>query len=216
MKTSPPPSLCIGALLLLQGTVSRSQAQAPAISAAKSDGTPAATKKNAGDTVTYTHIITNSGTGAATGVQFTDPDVNGAAVQAATLKVSPIAIDDTYTGTIVSGVGIDTRVGAQFSVNANDYMGVFNGAAGVLTITAFDTTSAHGGAVSMTTSGANVGRFTYSSAAGYTGTDSFTCTISNTGLTPLMRGGLPRRWKWALPFESSPPVRDIANSSYIF
>ena len=37
----------------------------------------------------------------ATGVTFTDPDVAGAVVVPNTLKVSPIAFNDNYTGTIV-------------------------------------------------------------------------------------------------------------------
>lgn len=157
------------------------QAQAPAISATKSDGLPATTKKNPGDTVTYTHVISNTGSGSATGVNFTDPDVSGSAVQMGTLKVSPLAFDDIYSGTIASGVSIDTSQSTNFSVTTNDYVGVFNNAAGVLTITAFDATSANGGTVSMTTSGANIGKFTYTSAAGFTGVDTFTYTVSNVG-----------------------------------
>ena len=43
-------------------------AQAPNITATKSDGTAATAKKNPGDTVTYTNVITNAaGAGAATG-----------------------------------------------------------------------------------------------------------------------------------------------------
>jgi len=158
-------------------------AQAPNISVTKSDGTPAATKKNPGDTVTYTNTITNSGIGAATGVNFTDPDVVGSAVQNGTLKVSPIAFDDAYTGIIASGVGINTNTATEFSATANDYVGVFNNNPGTITIVAFDATSANGGTVTMVTSGADMGKFTYVSAAGYTGPDSFTYTISNTGFT---------------------------------
>ena len=158
-------------------------AQTPTITATRSDGTPAATKKNPGDTVTYTSVISNTGGASAAGVTFTDPDVSGAAVQSSTLKVSPIAMDDTYSGTIVSGVAINTATSTNFSATANDYVGVYNNAAGVLSIVAFDAVSAQGGTVSMTTSGANIGKFTYTSAAGYTGADSFTYTISNTGFT---------------------------------
>lgn len=158
-------------------------AQAPNVTATKSDGTPATTKKNPGDTVTYTNVITNTGTANANGVNFTDPDVNGSVVQMSTLKVSPLAFDDNYSGTILSGVTVNTATATNFSVTANDYVGIYNNAAGVLTITAFDATSANGGTVSMTTSGANIGKFIYTSAAGFTGVDSFTYTISNTGFT---------------------------------
>jgi hypothetical protein len=159
------------------------QAQAPKISVTKSDGTPAATKKNPGDTVTYTNTITNSGPGPATGVAFTDPDMAGAAVQNGTLKVSPIAFDDSYTSVVASGVTINTNTATEFSVTANDFVGVFNNNPGVLTIVSFDATSANGGTVTMITSGADMGKFTYVSAAGYVGPDSFTYTISNTGFT---------------------------------
>ena len=172
--------------------------QAPNITATKSDGTLAATKKNPGDTVTYTSVISNTGSANATGVTFADPDVNGSAVQQSTLKVSPIAMNDTYTGTILSGVAINTATSTNFSATANDYVGVYNGAAGVLTIVAFDAVSAQGGTVSMTTSGANIGKFTYTSAGGFTGSDSFTYTISNTGFTATATVNLtvsgPRVW----------------------
>src|SRR5262249_28654926 len=69
-----------------------------------------------------------------------------------------------------------------FSVVANDFGGISGGAnvpVTSLSITAFDATSAHGGTVTMTTSGANVGKFTYTPAVGFTGGDTFTYTISN-------------------------------------
>ena len=175
--------MVMAALLGLQSMSGSAVAQSPNISATKSDGTPAATKKAPGSTVTYTNVISNTGLGSATGVTFTDPDVAGAVVVPGTLKVSPIAFNDNYTGTIASGVAINTATSSNFSVTANDYVGIFNGAVGVLTITAFDATSAQGGTVSVTTSGPDMGKFTYTSAAGFTGVDSFTYTISNTGFT---------------------------------
>jgi hypothetical protein len=62
---------------------------------------------------------------------------------------------------------------AEIAIAQNDN---FNSA---VTITAFDATSANGGTVSMTTSGAGIGQFTYNPKAGYTGADSFNYTISN-------------------------------------
>jgi hypothetical protein len=84
----------------------------------------------------------------------------------------PIANADTYPETLIGNVSIDSSV-ISYSVTANDS---FNSP---ITITAFDATSANGGTVSMTTSGAGIGQFTYNPAAGYTGADSFTYTISN-------------------------------------
>jgi uncharacterized repeat protein (TIGR01451 family) len=152
---------------------------APDITATKSDGTPAATKKNPGDTVTYTNSISNTGTLPATGVQFADPDVAGASVVANSVKVSPLAIDDSYPGTIIANTSINTNTISEFSVTANDYVGMAAGAAATITITSYSATSANGGTVSMITSGADMGKFSYSPAPGFTGTDSFNYNITN-------------------------------------
>ena len=156
-------------------------AQAPSITATKSDGTPAATKVLPGSTVTYTNTITNSGIGAATGVQFTDPDMAGAVVQNGTLRVSPVAFDDSYTGIVYANTRIDTNQTTEYSVTSNDFPGMNAGVAATFTITAFDALSLNGGAVTMVTSGADMGKFTYAPAPGYTGPDSFTYTITNNG-----------------------------------
>src|SRR5262249_13931367 len=89
----------------------------------------------------------------------------------------PIANNDTYPETLIGNVSVNSASvsPSSYSVTANDS---FNPLPGV-TITAFDATSAHGGTVSMTTSGPGIGQFTYNPAAGYTGADSFTYTISN-------------------------------------
>ncbi|HXO25813.1 MAG TPA: Ig-like domain-containing protein [Thermoanaerobaculia bacterium] len=86
--------------------------------------------------------------------------------------VPPIAVADTYPETLIGNVSINSSVIA-FSVTANDQHN------SPITITAFDATSANGGTVAMTTSGAGIGQFTYNPAAGYTGADSFTYTISD-------------------------------------
>jgi hypothetical protein len=84
----------------------------------------------------------------------------------------PVANDDTYPETLIGNVSINSSL-IGYSVTANDS---FNSP---VTITAFDATSANGGTVSMTTSGAGIGRFTYNPKAGYKGADSFTYTINN-------------------------------------
>ncbi|MES2441059.1 MAG: Ig-like domain-containing protein [Verrucomicrobiota bacterium] len=157
-------------------------AQAPGITATKTDNTAAATKKNPGETVTYTNVISNAaGAGAATGLRFTDPDVAGGNVVAGTLRVSPIAFDDVYTATIAANTTIDTNASSEFSVTANDYRGMSAGAAATLSITAFDATSANGGTVTMVASGPDMGKFTYTPAANFVGSDSFTYTVTNSG-----------------------------------
>ncbi|HKS28614.1 MAG TPA: Ig-like domain-containing protein, partial [Pyrinomonadaceae bacterium] len=75
------------------------------------------------------------------------------------------AVDDMHS--VTGNVRINTA-SSGFSVLSNDSPGV--------TISAFDSTSANGGNVTMNTT---TGTFTYDPPRGYTGTDSFTYTISN-------------------------------------
>jgi len=89
-----------------------------------------------------------------------------------TFSTPPVAKDDTYPETLIGNVSINSSL-ISFSVLSND---LFNSP---VTITAFDATSANGGTVAMTTSGAGAGQFTYNPAAGYTGADTFTYTITN-------------------------------------
>ncbi len=80
--------------------------------------------------------------------------------------VKPLAVDDMHS--VTGNVRINTSA-SGYSVLANDQ-------APGATITAFDATSAHGGNVVMNTS---TGTFTYDPPRGFTGTDSFNYTISN-------------------------------------
>ncbi|MEY2585347.1 MAG: hypothetical protein QOD80_1373, partial [Verrucomicrobiota bacterium] len=156
----------------------------PVISATK-DVVGGNTRKNPGDTVTYKITIGNSnavGTADATGLQLVDSAPNQTADVPSTLNVTPVAIDDAYVPHVIANTSINTANSTNFSVVSNDYPGFSGGnavALASLTITAFDSITAGGGTVSMTTSGANVGKFTYTPAPGFTGTDTFTYTISN-------------------------------------
>jgi hypothetical protein len=84
--------------------------------------------------------------------------------------IKPDAQDDRYPETVLGNVPIDSGV-TGYSVTAS------NDAIGTATIGAYDATTVHGGSVSMITSGANMGRFTYNPPRGYTGPDSFTYTL---------------------------------------
>ncbi len=154
---------------------------APTITATQDDGTPAATRKLVGDTVTYTTTISNtaavivgSTANDASGVQLTNPTPANT-TEVAGVTISPIAFDDVYPQTILPNIGINSA-NIPYNVFGNDYLGT----PAVTTIASFDTTSAHGGIVSMVTSGANIGQFTYNPPPGYTGSDSFTYTLTNT------------------------------------
>ena len=156
-------------------------AAAVVVTATKDDGVPAATRKLGGNTVTYTNTITNTGGIDATGVQFLDPDVAHAGYVLNSLKATPVALNDTYPSTVIANTSINTAT-SGFSVITNDFGGFSAGVAvanTALTISAFDAASTGGGTVSMVASGANVGQFTYTPAAGFTGTDTFTYTVSN-------------------------------------
>lgn len=153
---------------------------APIISATQDDGTPAATRKAVGDTITYTTTISNtaavvvgSTANDATGVQLTNPTPANT-TDSGSVTISPIAFDDVFPQSIMPNMKIDSSL-VPYSVFSND----FAGTPATTTIASFDATSVHGGTVTMVTSGASIGQFTYNPPAGYTGADSFTYTLTN-------------------------------------
>src|ERR1041384_6540970 len=135
-----------------------------------------------GDTLTYTVVITNTGGADATGVNFTDTIEPNTTLVANSLKVSPIAVNDTYQ--TIGNVNIS--VPAANGLLAND---LNPGAMGTLAFTLINATPFVTGTAVATTHGSVIvntdGSFTYNPTAGYAGpTDSFTYTLGNgTGLT---------------------------------
>ncbi len=87
------------------------------------------------------------------------------------LVVNVNAINDTFTETVLGNVGIDSSL-LPFSATNNDI-------ASTKIIAGFSATSAQGGTVSMVTSGAGVGQFTYDPPRGYQGSDTFTYVLSD-------------------------------------
>src|SRR6185295_14806248 len=78
--------------------------------------------------------------------------------------------------TVTGNVRINSaNLTTPFSVTANDFLGVNP----TSTISAFDATTANGGQIVMTTSGADMGKFTYNPPAGFEGTDTFTYTLTD-------------------------------------
>jgi len=132
-------------------------------------------KADPGDTIKYTVSIGASGQDA-TGVTFTDTVDPNTTIVGGTTAASPVASNDTFPVTVVGNVRINSaNLATPFSVVANDFLGVNP----TSTISAFDATTANGGQVVMTTSGADIGKFTYNPPAGFEGTDTFTYTLSD-------------------------------------
>lgn len=171
MKSLPT---CLAAALVCALCVLDSEG-APNITATQDDATAAATRKLVGETITYTTTISNTaavGAGNdATGLSLTNATPANT-TDAGSVSISPVAFDDTYPQTVLPNIGINSG-NIPYSVISND----FTGTPAVTTIASF-TQPAHG-TVTMVTSGANIGQFTYEPAAGYTGSDSFTYTLTN-------------------------------------
>jgi hypothetical protein len=125
--------------------------------------------------ITYTVTITNTGTDA-THLKFTDTIDPHTTLVAGSVNTQPIAIDDTFS--VVGNGRLNVPVANGVLTNDYDPDGTT-----LTTISAFDATSANGGNVTMTTSGANAGAFTYEPPAGFEGTganaDTFTYTVSD-------------------------------------
>ena len=159
----PVPSMLASPLAPLSTTVTATKSHTPSGNRAP------------GDSLFYTVVITNTGAQDAMGVNFTDTIDPNTMLVGGSLKVSPIAVNDTYN--TIGNVNISVPAGS--GLLSND---LNPGGMGTLTITAFDATSAHGGTVTVNTTD---GSFTYNPAAGFAGpTDTFTYTLGNgTGLT---------------------------------
>jgi uncharacterized repeat protein (TIGR01451 family) len=149
----------------------------PTIMASKSNALTGDVNNNTlidpGDTLTYTVLISNTGTDPALNVNFTDTIDPNTTFVPGTLIASPIAVNDTYQ--TIGNVNISVL--AAQGILANDLNP--NGPLGDLVITG-NTTPANGALVLNAD-----GSFTYTPNAGFRGpTDTFTYTLGNgTGLT---------------------------------
>ncbi|MEA3002846.1 MAG: hypothetical protein QOH81_1634 [Sphingomonadales bacterium] len=122
---------------------------------------------NAGDTLTQTYTIeVADGHGG-----FADQDVT-VTIHGAADNSPPVANDDSYSalGNVVLNVPAATGVLAN---DTDDQ--TLGGGAGQTQVSAFDATSSHGGHVSMNPDGS----FSYVSAPGFNGSDSFTYTLTD-------------------------------------
>jgi hypothetical protein len=143
-------------------------------------------KADPGDTLRYTVAITASGEDA-TGVNFADTVDPNTTFVGGTLAASPVAANDTFPVTVTGNVRINSaNLAAPFSVVSNDFLGV-NPLSTISAVQAVNTivtntisaTSANGGDIVMTVSGADMGKFTYNPPAGFEGVDTFTYTLTD-------------------------------------
>ncbi len=131
------------------------------------------TGATSGDELEYTILISSSGSNAS-GVIFTDAIDPNTTLVANSLKVSPIAVEDSYNS--IGNVGIDVP---QASGLLNNDISP-NGAT-LSIVSPTPTTTTGGGTLNINPT---TGAFTYLPAAGYEGSDTFTYTLQNgSGLT---------------------------------
>gem|GEM_PF-3865804 len=141
------------------------------------DTSPADGRADPGSTVTYTAVISNSGSDA-TGVSFSDTLDGNTTLVPGSLKVSPLAFNDLYS----TANNTQLVVSAVFGVLQNDkgtpaptVSGITNPVCADV-IAPFVCTTTQGGTVTLNTDGS----FTYNPLNGFTGADSFSYTASNT------------------------------------
>jgi hypothetical protein len=162
----------------------------PTITATKTDSlftdVDADGKADPGDTLKYTVNIGASGEDA-TAVQFSDTVDPNTTFVGGTLAASSVAVSDTFPVTVTGNVRINSaNLAAPFSVVSNDYLGT-NPTSTITAVQAVNTivtntisaTSANGGDIVMTASGADMGKFTYNPPAGFEGVDTFTYTLTD-------------------------------------
>ncbi|HEX9987952.1 MAG TPA: Ig-like domain-containing protein [Chloroflexia bacterium] len=140
-------------------------------------------KADPGDTLRYTVGITNTGTTSATLAAFNDTLDANTSLVAGSVKVSPLAFDDSFSTVghtlLVVGVAAPAstpavQVGGSLFSNDTEFLG------DTFSLSTFQATSANGGTVSVNADGS----FTYLPAVNFAGTDTFTYTIiDSSGLT---------------------------------
>jgi uncharacterized repeat protein (TIGR01451 family) len=137
-------------------------------------------KADPGEIIQYTVVVPNSGSTDATGVTFNDVIDAHTTLVAGSVDVSPLAINDTYDtiGNTLLDVGVSAldpavHVAGSLFTNDMEFLG-----------DTFDVAHTHitshvGPASGTLTLDNNAGTFTYLPNANFTGTDSFTYTLTD-------------------------------------
>lgn len=141
---------------------------APNISATKTDSFPdpnGDNKADPGETVTYTLNVSNSGADDATGVSLSDTIDPNTTLVPGSLKISPLAFADSYS----AAQDTPLSVGAP-GVLTND-----TGLPAPTAVPIAGGATTQGGTVTLNADGS----FTYNPPSGFTGTDTFNYTATN-------------------------------------
>ena len=118
------------------------------------------------DVLSYTVTINNATTDNATGVVFSNSIDPNTTLVAASVKATPIAIDDAYNCIGNVGMNVNTAMGSLLNNDISP-----DGTSLTVTILA---NPIHGVAALATD-----GKFTYNPTAGYSGPDNFTYTVTS-------------------------------------
>lgn len=152
-------------------TAQGNQPPTPALTASKTDtltDTNGNSKADPNESIRYQVDLQNGGTSAAETVEFNDTIDPNTTLTANSLRVSPLAFNETYNAARDTALNVNTASGLL----ANDYRGVPDAS---VTAPSGPTTTSQGGSVTVNTDGS----FLYTPAAGFTGTDSFSYTLGN-------------------------------------
>lgn len=176
----------------------------PSITATLADDILLTAKKNPGDTINYTAIITNNGVNSpaddALNVVFNNTLDPNTTLVGSSIHASPIAANNAYAtvGNTLLEVGVaasgNPAVTASGSLFDNDTIAT---APDTIQLQSFQSSSVNGGTVSVDAAG----HFSYLPPVGFTGTDTFTYTIRNSADNTLQDTGTvtvtvngPRVW----------------------
>src|SRR6185503_16020615 len=164
---------------------------APSLTATLADDIGLGAKKNPGDTITYTAVITNGGASPAddaTGMVFSAILDSSTTLVGGSINAQPIARADSYTGSgnipisiAAPGVltnDVDPMTGTNTGLTVTEVQGLA-GNVGVAT----NTTATGAGGVTGSVNLATNGSFTYEPPPGYIGNDTFTYKTSEGVLT---------------------------------
>ncbi len=160
--------------VFLAATFAAAAVAAPDIVVTKTTDAPG-TRKSQGDSITYTITVANNGADAATGVSLTDSTPANTSLVGGSVKVTPIAFDDTYgvVGNTERAVAAESGLLAN-DVDPDDATAFANGR---LTVKAGSVERVSGSTTGSLTVNAD-GSFTYRPAVGVSsGTERFKYTV---------------------------------------